>query len=156
MFQDQESVHLEAKYHEFNENGGQLNRFLVDAGHWIDFSTMRMISVHDESDQREILRGEQGKRRKRPSAKKFLSDTNFNLNKFMAVNNNFKNDRNNGGMFLGETYMLRRDFLFFTVKDLTDGIRAYAKIWAEDQVKAEQKKANPGISEEKLQEILEA
>ena len=86
MFQDQESVHLEAKYHEFQENGGQLSRFLVDAGHWVDFSTMRMISVHDESDQREIQRGEQGKRRKRPSAKKFLNDANFNLNKFMAVN----------------------------------------------------------------------
>ena len=101
MFQDQESVHLEAKYHEFNENGGQLNRFLVDAGHWIDFSTMRMISVHDESDQREILRGEQGKRRKRPSAKKFLSDTNFNLNKFMAVVKASKNEHSIGGRWIG-------------------------------------------------------
>ena len=72
-------------------------RFLVDAGHWVDFSIMRMISVHDESDQREILRGEQGKRRKRPSAKKFLNDANFNLNKFMAVNRDLKNDDHRGG-----------------------------------------------------------
>jgi len=92
-----------------------------------------MISVHDESDQREIQRGEQGKRRKRPSAKKFLNDANFNLNKFMAVNRDTKNDRFSGGDFLGCTYMeIRRDCLLFTVKDLTDGIRAYAKIWAED------------------------
>jgi len=92
-----------------------------------------MISVHDESDQREIQRGEQGKRRKRPSAKKFLNDANFNLNKFMAVNRDTKNDYCTGGRFLGDTYMIiRRDWLLFTVKDLTDGIRAYAKIWAED------------------------
>jgi len=69
-----------------------------------------MISVHDESDQREILRGEQGKRRKRPSAKKFLSDTNFNLNKFMAINRDLKNDRMKGGMFLGDAYMYLRHF----------------------------------------------
>ena len=109
-------------------------RFLVDAGHWVDFSIMRMISVHDENDQREILRGEQGKRRKRPSAKKFLNDANFNLNKFKALNRKLEGggDRNSGGMFLGETYMQRRDRLLFTTKDLCDGLKAYAKIWAED------------------------
>ena len=91
-----------------------------------------MISVHDESDQREIQRGEQGKRRKRPSAKKFLNDANFNLNKFMAVNRDLENNFMRGGRFIGWTYMYRRYWLLFTVKDLTDGIRAYAKIWAED------------------------
>ena len=107
-------------------------RFLVDAGHWVDFSIMRMISVHDENDQREILRGEQGKRRKRPSAKKFLNDANFNLNKFKALNRNLVHDRNNGGAFLGLNYMRRRDFRIFTTKDLSDGIATWAKIWAED------------------------
>ena len=33
--------------------------------------------------------------------------------------------------------MLRRDYRVFTTKDLTEGIKAYGRIWAVDRIKAE-------------------
>ena len=51
-------MHLEAKFHEFKQNNDKLDKFLVDVNHWVDFSTMKMISVYDERDQKAIRRGE--------------------------------------------------------------------------------------------------
>ena len=50
----------------------------------------------------------------------------------MAVNRDLCGNDHRGGAFLGDTYMQRRDRLLYTVKDLCDGLKAYAKIWAED------------------------
>jgi len=47
---------------------------------------MRMISVHDESDQKEIKRGDKpGERRQRPTPERFLDSSTFLVGKFRAI-----------------------------------------------------------------------
>ena len=100
-------MHLEAKFHEFNQNGGTLKRFLVDVSHWVDFSTMRMISVHNEKEQRAIHRGKQGVRGPRPTPERFLDSSAFQVGKFRATCKNWKVG---SGKWLGEEYMLKRGY----------------------------------------------
>ena len=70
--------------------------------HWVDFSTMRMISVHDESDQKEIKRGDKpGERRQRPTPERFLDSSTFLVGKFKAITNHDDDKERPCGLFLG-------------------------------------------------------
>ena len=80
---------------------------------------MRMISVHDEKEQRAILRGEKGVRRQRPTPERFLDAPALQF-KFKAVTHN---QSEMGGRWLGGEYMFPRDYKLFTVKDVVSGIK---------------------------------
>jgi len=75
---------------------------------------MRMISVHDEKEQRAILRGEKGVRRQRPTPERFLDAPALQF-KFKAVTHDYSEM---GGMWLGREYMVKRGRKLFTVKDV--------------------------------------
>ena len=76
MLEDQESVLMERKYHEFKSNGDRLprdrnGRFLIDGYHWIDFKENLMINALDANDRRMLKRGRKGERGSRPNVHRF-------------------------------------------------------------------------------------
>ena len=82
MLEDQESVLMERKYHEFKTNGDRLpkdpkGRFLIDGYHWIDFRPTDysrwgvMINALDQNDRRMLKRGRKGERGSRPTLSRF-------------------------------------------------------------------------------------
>ena len=113
-------MHLEAKFHEFNQNGGTLKRFLVDVSHWVDFSTLRMISVHNEKEQRAIQRGKKGVRGKRPTPERFLDSAGIDMRKFRATTKDWDGSC---GKWLGREYMKWRKRRLYTVQDVIEGIK---------------------------------